>query len=77
MYSCNAKISIKKGFIILQSLRRSITVGKNNKKLELVMLYVAWGDSKYADERFAGLHAGGKISKEKLTLTCDQMVSPE
>lgn len=41
------------------------------------MLYVAWGDSKYADERFAGLHAEGKISKEKLTLTCDQVVSPE
>lgn len=71
------KLVLKKGFIILQSLRRSITVGKKNKKLELFMLYVAWGDSKYADERFAGLHAGGKISKEKLTLTCDQMVSPE
>lgn len=35
------KLVLKKGFIILQSLRRSITVGKNNKKLELVMLYVA------------------------------------
>lgn len=82
MYSFNAKIRIKKkGFIILQSLWSSITVGEKsgekNKKLELFMLYVAWGDSKYTDEKFAGLHAGEKISKEKLTLTCDQVVSPE
>lgn len=77
MYSFNAIISIKKRFYYSAEFAALHYSGEKKKKLELFMLYVAWGDSKYADERFAGLHAGGKISKEKLTLTCDQVVSPE
>lgn len=82
MYSFNAKISIKKKRFYYSAvcgapLQWGKKLGKENKRLELFMLYVARGDSKYTDEKFAGLHAGGKISKEKLMLTCDQVVSPE